>query len=55
MTDVSDGRSLLNPDQDREGIVIRPWLPSHNELVVRGVGRPLLKQRSPAYLAKSDL
>lgn len=49
--DRANGPSALKPDRLREGIVIRPTteLPP-----VEGFGRPILKQRSAEYLAKSD-
>jgi RNA ligase (TIGR02306 family) len=52
---ASNGPSTYRPEQLREGIVIRPWLEEHNCLNVRGVGRPILKHRSPEYLTKSEL
>ncbi len=51
----SNGRSDLNVDILREGVVIRPWLAEHADQQIRGVGRAILKQRSPDYLAKSEL
>lgn len=47
----SNGYSVLNPKQLREGIVIRPYY----ECNYKGFGRLILKQRSPEYLANSDL
>ena len=48
--DASDGKSLLNPRQNREGIVIVPVQERrHPE-----IGRLMLKQRSPKYLTKTD-
>lgn len=47
---ASDGMSMLNPMQKREGIVIRPLI----EDEVPQFGRLILKQRSPEYLAESD-
>ena len=48
---ASDGRSLVGCKPRREGIVIKPEHEArHNE-----IGRLILKQRSPAYLAKSEL
>ena len=48
--DASDGKSLLNPRRNREGIVIVPVREQrHPE-----IGRLMLKQRSPRYLAKTD-
>ena len=48
--EASTGPSVLNPKQLREGIVIRPV----EECEILGFGRVLIKQRSSAYLAKSD-
>lgn len=48
--EASDGRSLL-ADRNREGIVIKPLVESRD----RHLGRLILKQRSPLYLAKSEL
>jgi len=47
---ASDGMSMLNPMQKREGIVIRPLV----EDEVPQFGRLILKQRSAEYLAESD-
>jgi RNA ligase (TIGR02306 family) len=49
--ECATGPSALKPDRLREGIVIRPAteLPA-----IEGFGRPILKQRSSEYLAKSD-
>ena len=52
---ASTAPSYLNPAHLREGIVIRPWREEHNALNIRGVGRPILKQRSPEYLEKTGL
>ncbi|MEL6405657.1 MAG: RNA ligase (ATP) [Chloroflexota bacterium] len=46
---ASDGRSKI-ADKAREGIVIKPMVEQRDD----AVGRVFLKQRSPAYLAKSD-
>jgi len=46
----SNGRSTLNPETLREGIVIKP----HTERRHPELGRLFLKQRSPEYLAESD-
>jgi len=51
--DASNGRSVLNPDVAREGIVIKPWLEEIWSPKLQG--RLMLKQRSPEYLAKSKL
>jgi len=47
---ASDGKSLL-VNRLREGIVIKPLTEARNP----SIGRRILKQRSPAYLSKSDL
>lgn len=50
--DASAGQSLLTmAPQLREGIVIKPMHGRYSELI----GRVILKQRSPEYLAGSDL
>jgi len=49
--EASDGPSMLAPTKRREGIVIKPT----TELRDDRIGRLILKQRSPAYLAHSDL
>lgn len=47
---ASDGQSLLNPRRLREGIVVVPAQEqSHPQ-----IGRLILKQRAPLYLAKTD-
>lgn len=46
---VSDGKSRL-ANIDREGIVIKPLVEGRHEKL----GRLILKQRSPAYLSKSE-
>lgn len=51
LDEMSTGYSLLNPKQLREGIVIRPY----KEFDIPGFGRAIIKQRSPEYLANSDL
>lgn len=50
LREVSDGKSVLG-DTNREGIVIKPV----SELFERGLGRVILKQRSPLYLSESNL
>jgi len=50
VTDASNGKSLLNTAALREGIVIRPMIEQRDERL----GRVILKQRSPDYLANSD-
>jgi len=49
--EASNGKSVINPNVLREGIVIRPTeeLPEYP-----GYGRVIIKQRSPEYLAKYD-
>ena len=48
--EASNGKSILNPKVRREGIVIKPLVEqSHPKL-----GRLIIKQRSPEYLASSD-
>lgn len=47
---ASDGKSLLNPDVLREGIVVRPMTETRDGTL----GRVILKQRSPEYLSGSD-
>lgn len=47
---ASDGMSLLAPNKRREGIVIKPLVEGRDD----GIGRLVLKQRSPAYLANTD-
>jgi len=48
---LSDGESVLRKNTRREGIVIRPVIEQRSEILH---GRLQLKQRSPAYLAKSE-
>ena len=50
LADASNGKSLLNPAALREGVVIRPMVEQRDERL----GRVILKQRSPDYLANSD-
>jgi RNA ligase (TIGR02306 family) len=47
---ASDGPSALDPRVPREGVVVRPL----REVRDATFGRVILKQRSPAYLAKTD-
>jgi RNA ligase (TIGR02306 family) len=47
--DASNGKSVLS-NRSREGIVIKPMLESFHH----DIGRLILKQRSPEYLAKED-
>lgn len=46
--EASNGKSLINKDVLREGIVIKPIVEDY----VQGFGRLFIKQRSPDYLAK---
>jgi hypothetical protein len=48
LQEASRGKSVLNPERYREGIVIKPV----KEQYVIGFGRLILKQRDPLYLAK---
>jgi RNA ligase (TIGR02306 family) len=48
LQEASRGKSVLNPDRYREGIVIKPM----KEQYIIGFGRLILKQRDPLYLAK---
>jgi len=50
LAQVSNGASILNPAVIREGIVIRPMHETRSELL----GRVIIKQRSPEYLAVSE-
>lgn len=49
--EASNGPSVLNPKKRREGIVIKPLVEQRDDQI----GRLVLKQRSPAYLANTDL
>lgn len=46
--ELSDGKSLVNPSTNREGIVIK----LSTEQKIMGLGRSILKQRGPVYLSK---
>jgi len=50
VAEASNGASLLNTKTLREGIVIRPLIEARNE----ALGRVIIKQRSPEYLAGSE-
>ena len=58
--EASNGKSLLNPEQAREGIVIKPLHEKSGEFhkikqdgtLIKERGRLFIKQRSPEYLAK---
>ena len=49
LVQASSGLSAINPKTLREGVVIKPL----QEQRVRGVGRLIIKQRDPVYLAKT--
>jgi RNA ligase (TIGR02306 family) len=48
--EASDGKSILCPKKNREGIVVVPAMEQRN----LETGRLMLKQRSPLYLSKTD-
>ena len=48
--EASNGTSLMFSGQKREGIVIKPMVEGRNG----EIGRNLIKQRSPEYLAESE-
>jgi RNA ligase (TIGR02306 family) len=48
---ASNGKSALNVDLLREGVVIRPMVEVRDDA---GLGRVIIKQRSPEYLADND-
>ena len=48
--EASDGFSVVNPEQLREGIVIKPVIEQRHPKL----GRLIIKQRSPKYLAGSE-
>ena len=50
LAQASNGKSILNPSAIREGIVVRPMNEVRSELL----GRVIIKQRSPEYLAVSE-
>jgi RNA ligase (TIGR02306 family) len=50
LAQASNGLSEINPALAREGIVIRPMREARSELL----GRVIIKQRSPEYLAVSE-
>lgn len=50
IAEMSNGETVINPKLAREGIVVRPM----RELRDLTLGRILVKQRSPHYLANSD-
>jgi len=50
IAEASSGPSTMNPNVIREGVVIRPFVEGrHPE-----IGRLIIKQRDPVYLAKGD-
>lgn len=49
----SNGKSILNAQKIREGIVIKP-IEEEKVKVGKFIGRLILKQRSPEYLAKTE-
>ncbi len=50
LQEASNGKSHLNSQKLREGIVIRPA----EEMTLEVFGRAIIKQRSPEYLAKTN-
>jgi RNA ligase (TIGR02306 family) len=48
--EASNGKSVVNPEINREGIVIKPVKEQRNSKI----GRLIIKQRSPLYLAGSN-
>ena len=48
--EASNGSSVINPSTLREGIVIKPFTEGWNS----SLGRLILKQRSPQYLASES-
>jgi RNA ligase (TIGR02306 family) len=48
LSDASNGKSKVNPDVLREGVVIKPLM----EMRTPALGRVILKKRSPEYLSK---
>lgn len=51
ISDASHGKSVLNPDKLREGIVIRPTTEMDGP---NGIGRLIIKQRDKIYLGETD-
>jgi len=51
--EASNGKSLINPDKLREGIVIKPMKEERVE-IGKFKGRLFIKQRSPEYLSKTE-
>lgn len=51
IVEASDGKSILNENKRREGIVIKPV----REMLTENLERVFIKQRGPVYLSKSDL
>lgn len=50
IADASNGTSVINMNLAREGIVVRPMREMRDDLI----GRVIIKQRSPLYLAAND-
>lgn len=51
IAEASDGKSILNTEINREGIVIKPMTEMY---LSSEIGRVILKKRSPLYLSASD-
>jgi len=51
--EYSNGKSVINSDKIREGVVIKP-LEEEKVSIGKFIGRLFIKQRSPEYLAKTD-
>jgi len=47
---ASNGKSVLNPNKLREGVVVEPLSPQRHPKI----GRLILKQRDPVYLGKTE-
>lgn len=52
LAEASNGKSLLAPDRLREGVVVVPMVEQKIQWPNGSIKRLMLKQRSPAYLAK---
>jgi RNA ligase (TIGR02306 family) len=50
ITEFSNGKSVINPNKLREGVVVKLYTEEYYE----GFGRTILKKRSPQYLYKYD-
>ena len=55
LAEASNGKSLLAPDRLREGIVVVPMVEQKIQWPNGSIKRLMLKQRSPAYLAKEKV